>query len=103
MKVSKFGTLFSGVDADEVFPGIYIGNKASATNFEFLEHAKVTHVLNSAEGSKPGCVDTNQDYYQPHGIEYLGLRMFDVPQTNIAKYFEEASDFIEKALENEGV
>ena len=27
MKESKFGTLFSGVDADEVFPGIYIGNK----------------------------------------------------------------------------
>ena len=27
LKVSKFEAMFPGVDADEVFPGIYIGNK----------------------------------------------------------------------------
>ena len=27
LKVSKFESMFPGVDADEVFPGIYIGNK----------------------------------------------------------------------------
>ena len=26
-KFSKFGVLFPGVDADEVYPGIYVGNK----------------------------------------------------------------------------
>ena len=43
-----------------------------------------------------------QDYYSSHDIKYLGLRMFDVPQTNIAKFFEEAADYIEDALKNEG-
>ena len=28
--------------------------------------------------------------------------MFDVPQTNIAKFFEEAADFIDDALKNNG-
>ena len=28
--------------------------------------------------------------------------MFDVPQTNISKYFDEASDFIEEAVSSEG-
>ena len=27
LKVSKFEAMFPGVDADEVFPGIFIGNK----------------------------------------------------------------------------
>ena len=86
-------------------------------NFEFLKHSRVNYVLNAAEGTKQGCVETNQvrkiysmhklddnfqDYYHPQGIQYLGLRMFDVPQTNIAKYFEEASTFIEEALNNKG-
>ena len=31
-------------------------------------------------------------------MTYLGLPMFDVPQTNITKYFDEASDFIEEAV-----
>ena len=28
--------------------------------------------------------------------------MFDVPQTNITKYFDEASNFIEEAVSSEG-
>ena len=31
-------------------------------------------------------------------MTYLGLPMFDVPQTNITKYFDQASDFIEEAV-----
>ena len=35
-------------------------------------------------------------------LRYLGLKMFDVPQTNIAKYFDEANDFIEEAVAGNG-
>ena len=45
---------------------------------------------------------SHQEFYQPRGVRYLGLKMFDVPQTNITKYFEEASNFIEEALSSEG-
>ena len=76
--------------------------RESATNLEFLRSLEISHVLNSAEGKKPGCVDTSQEFYQPRGVRYLGLKMFDVPQTNISKYFDEASNFIEEAVSSEG-
>ena len=76
--------------------------RESATNLEFLRSLEISHVLNSAEGTKPGCVDTSQEFYQPRGVRYLGLKMFDVPQTNISKYFDEASNFIEEAVSSEG-
>ena len=44
-----------------------------------------------------------QEFYKPHNIDYLGLKMFDVPQTNISKYFGTASDFIENSLLNGGI
>jgi len=72
-------------------------------NFEFLEHVRVSYVLNAAEGNKPGCVGTNQDYYSSRNIHYMGLKMFDVPQTNIAKFFDEAADFIDDGLKNKGI
>jgi len=43
-----------------------------------------------------------QDYYRPFGIRYKGLQLIDVPQTNIAMYFNEASDFIDEALNSGG-
>ena len=45
---------------------------------------------------------SHQEFYQPRGVRYLGLKMFDVPQTNITKYFDEASNFIEEAVSSEG-
>ena len=35
--------------------------RESATNLEFLRSLEISHVLNSAEGKKPGCVDTSQE------------------------------------------
>jgi len=100
LRSSKFSSEFPGVDADEVFPGIYIGNRESAVNIKFLKSENINYVLNAAEGRKPGCVDTSEEFYKPHNIDYLGLKMFDVPQTNISKYFGTASDFIENSLLN---
>ena len=44
-----------------------------------------------------------QDFYLPHDIKYLGLKMLDVPQINISKHFNEAVEFIEKSLKAGGV
>ena len=43
-----------GVDCDEVVKGLYIGDKASITNVEFLKKQQITHVLNVAEGRDEG-------------------------------------------------
>ena len=58
-------------------------------------------MLNTAEGKKVGLVDTNENFYYPYGIKYMGLKLFDVAQTNISKHFLDVADFIDEAL-NEG-
>ena len=39
---------------------------------------------------------------RPFGIKYKGLKLLDVPQTNIALHFNEVVQFIEEGLENGG-
>ena len=58
----------------------------------------VTHVLNSAEGTRIGTVNTSQEFYEPFGIKYKGLKLLDMPQANISVYFYEVADFIDGAL-----
>ena len=43
-----------GVDCDEIMPGLFIGDKASATNIQFLKRQSIDHVLNVAEGKGEG-------------------------------------------------
>ena len=62
----------------------------------------VTHVLNTAEGTRMGLVDTNQNFYRPFGIKYKGLKLLDVAQTNIAMYFAEVAEYIDEALKSGG-
>ena len=62
----------------------------------------VTHVLNTAEGTRTGLVDTSQNFYKPFGIKYKGLKLLDVAQTNISMYFTEVSEYIDEALKSGG-
>ena len=63
-----------GVDCDEVYPGLFIGDEASARNIRFLHKIGVTHVLNAAEGKWTDCsfVDLSEEYYVGSGICYQG-------------------------------
>ena len=76
--------------------------RGAAKNTFYLKKVGVTHVLNTAEGSRQGTVDTNANFYRPFGIEYKGLKLLDVAQTNIAMYFSEVAEFIDEALKNNG-
>ena len=42
------------MDCDEVVPGVFVGDKASIANIEFLRRQNITHVLNVAEGKDEG-------------------------------------------------
>lgn len=88
--------------SDEVFPGVHLGDRGAAKNTFYLKKAGVTHVLNTAEGTRSGLVDTNQNFYRPFGIKYKGLKLLDVAQTNIAMYFSEVAEFIDEALQSGG-
>lgn len=63
-----------------------------------LQRLGVTHVLNAAEGKSFMHVNTNAEFYEGTGITYHGIRANDTEHFNLSKYFEESTDFIEKAL-----
>ncbi|XP_063077188.1 dual specificity protein phosphatase 3 [Engraulis encrasicolus] len=87
---------------NEVFPRIYIGNAFVAQNFMRLQKLGVTHVLNMAEGNSFMHVNTNAEFYTGTGITYHGIRANDTEQFDLSAFFEEGSEFIDKALSGKG-
>ena len=89
-----------GVDCDEVYPNLFIGDEASARNTGFLRKMGITHVLNTAEGvwTDHSFVDLTSAYYEGTGIEYQGLQLWDHPNVKILPYLGCADEFISKAL-----
>lgn len=63
----------------------------------------ITHVLNTAEGSRYGQVDTGHIYYRDMpNVRYMGFPMTDQPSTDISRYFYIASKFIENGVNSGG-
>lgn len=69
-----------------------------ATNVTRLKRQGITHILNAAEGNSFMHVDTNAEFYAGTGITYHGIAASDTDHFDLSVYFEEAADFIEKAL-----
>lgn len=90
------------IDCDDVYPGIYIGNSATAQNKKYLRMIGITHVLNTAEGAGYGFVNTSKTFYMDMPIQYLGFPMADLCSTDISRYFYPAADFIDEALSSGG-
>lgn len=69
-----------------------------AMNVMRLKRQGVTHILNAAEGNSFMHVNTNAEFYAGTGIIYHGIPASDTDHFDISVFFEEAADFIEKAL-----
>ncbi|TRY55142.1 hypothetical protein DNTS_032640 [Danionella cerebrum] len=69
-----------------------------AQNVMRLQRLGVTHILNVAEGNSFMHVNTNAEFYAGTGITYHGIQANDTEQFNISAFFEDAADFIDKAL-----
>lgn len=64
----------------------------------------ITHVLNTAEGTRFGQVDTGHQYYRDMpNIRYMGFPMTDHPSTDISRYFYIAAKFIDNAISSGGM
>jgi len=87
---------------DEVYPGIFVGDRHAAQKTEFLKRLGITHILNAAEGTRARTVNTGKDYYTSSNIEYLGLELLDNEVEVISHYLHPAMEFICKALDQEG-
>ena len=93
-----------GVDCDEVYPNLFVGDEASARNIRFLKKMGITHVLNTAEGIWTDCsfVDLTEDYYLGSGITYQGLQLWDHTCVRILPYLGCADEFIASGMKNGG-
>ncbi|XP_015919175.1 dual specificity protein phosphatase 3 isoform X1 [Parasteatoda tepidariorum] len=92
--------LLCGVDCDEVYPGIFVGDEGTARKKDFLAAVGITHVLNTAEGNGFGQVLTGADFYADCKIKYLGYNLIDATRTRIIDHFEEGVNFIEDGVKN---
>ena len=74
----------NGIDCDEVFPNIILGNGATLKRKEYLRKIGITHILNAAEYRG---VNIGKDYFNQMGdkFQYLGIRIEDTPQTQICR------------------
>ena len=80
----------------EVYPNIYLGNSQFASDKQLLYNLKVTHILNAAKEIP--------DYFQGDDtFQYVHLNLDDVPEENASRFFEISKQFIDNALQNNGV
>ncbi len=83
---SMLGTPW-GVDADEVYSRILVGDQAAARNIAFLKRYGITHVLNAAEGPwTEHCVDLSAEHYRGSGITYLVRIIYKQSNLNIQNW-----------------
>ena len=47
----------------------------------YLRKTELTHVLNSAEGTRIGTVNASQEFYDPFGIKYKVVHLVAEHQT----------------------
>lgn len=73
-----------------------------AKNLKLLVSLGITHVVNAAQGVGICMVDTNEQFYSPVNIQYMGLPLFDDPKVAINEYFISVSNFIDDALSQKG-
>ena len=93
-----------GCDCDEVYPGLYIGDKKTVQNIRFLNKLGITHVLNAAEGpwEDYGFVNLNQEFFKETSIQYQGFCLWDTVGCDISPYFGPAAQFIDDGLSGGG-
>uniref|UniRef100_W5MTY9 Dual specificity phosphatase 27 n=1 Tax=Lepisosteus oculatus TaxID=7918 RepID=W5MTY9_LEPOC len=80
---------------DEVWPNIFIAEKAVAVNKSRLKRLGITHILNTAHGTG---VYTGPDFYTGMNIQYMGIEVDDFPEMDISQHFRPAAEFLDEAL-----
>ena len=75
-------------DADEVYPGIYIGNLSSSMNIEEITKKGITHIMSVMNGSGK--------YWD--SIKYSTYHVNDDSWIDLSQHFESAIGFIDNAI-----
>ncbi|XP_005988285.1 dual specificity protein phosphatase 26 [Latimeria chalumnae] len=84
--------------ADEVWPGLYLGDQDIAANRRELTKLGITHILNACHSKWRG----GAEYYEGMNITYFGVEAHDSPTFDMSPHFYPAADFIHQALQETG-
>uniref|UniRef100_A0A8C7NNL3 Dual specificity protein phosphatase n=1 Tax=Oncorhynchus mykiss TaxID=8022 RepID=A0A8C7NNL3_ONCMY len=84
--------------ADEVWPGLYIGDQDIASDRRELARLGITHILNCAQSKWRG----GAEYYAGMDITYQGIEAHDTPSFDMSVNFYPAAEFIHRALSSGG-
>ena len=72
---------------------LLIGDYKDCQDYKFLKQNKITHIL---------CAAGELEAAFPNEFTYKMIRGSDCPKFDLAKHFDEAADFIKKAIEKAG-
>jgi len=75
-------------EIDKISEKIYLGNEDAQRDKDNLKKLGITNIL---------VVGSCLDIFHPNDFEYKQFQVDDFPTENIAQYFEEAYDFMEKS------
>jgi len=78
----------------EIFRNLFLGNKIAAKNKEWLLNNNVKYILNVTKEVKNFFENSGE------GFMYKKIRVTDLDNENLLRYFDEASNFIRAGLES---
>ncbi|KAF0556690.1 dual specificity protein phosphatase 19 [Gigaspora margarita] len=78
--------------ATNILPRLFLGSLVAATDEDWLEEHKITHILTVANGILPSF---------PESFTYKVIPIRDHPSQNISTHFEEVFEFIQSVLDQE--
>ena len=82
-------------DITKIIDNLFISNWDTSNNILELHKNKIKAVLTIETRQKP---DSIINYYRSNNIDFLFLRLNDLPKENIRKYFDISYDFINKHI-----
>ncbi|XP_036402687.1 dual specificity protein phosphatase 13-like [Megalops cyprinoides] len=85
---------------NQVWPGIYIGNAATARDKSTLSNMRITHIVNAAHG--PHHINTGARFYSNMTIDYYGVEADDAEDFDLSPFFYPTAKFIRAALSRQG-
>jgi len=86
--------------ADEVYDRIFVGNRLSALDVEYMKKLGITHLLNCAHPGPEVIMSVNVDEaaLAEAGIKYLGLNLDDNEDQEIGSQFQKTGEWINEAI-----
>lgn len=82
------------LQANEIIPRLYVSDMYTATDAPTLERLQITHVVSVV-------TDIGTYYPYPPNVKLLHLPIIDTISSNIARYFDDAVEWIKNAMDED--